>query len=139
MEKGKTIAELEVGQIYEKTTDMTEEKIRLFAEATGDRNPVHLDEEFAKKTIFRARVAQGALTAGFISGVLGCEFPGSGTIYLSQTARFMKPVFIGDQITVRLKVLELIPEKNRVRLETICLNQKGKEVLAGEALVMPPR
>jgi acyl dehydratase len=78
------------------------------------------------------------LQAGILSGILGMRFPGVGTIYLSQAMRFLKPVFIGDEITFSLKVLELIREKNRVRIETVCANQKGEGVLSGEALVMPP-
>jgi 3-hydroxybutyryl-CoA dehydratase len=112
--------------------------IERFAQATGDNNPIHLDEEYAKGTMFKKRVAHGMLLAGILSGVLGTQFPGIGTIYMSQTLRFSKPVFIGDEIALSLKVLELIHEKNRVRLETVCTNQGGDTVLSGEALVMPP-
>ena len=127
-----------MGQTYETTLTVDEKRIAAFAEATGDDNPIHFDDEAAAKSIFGRRVAQGMLTAGFISGVFGTQFPGSGTIYMSQTVRFQRPVFIGDDITVRLKVVELWPEKNRIRVETTCLNQKGQEVLSGEAMVMPP-
>jgi acyl dehydratase len=78
------------------------------------------------------------LSAGLVSGVLGTRFPGIGTIYLSQSMQFRRPVFIGDEITVRLSVLKKIVEKNRLQLETLCLNQQGEPVLTGEALVMPP-
>ncbi|MBW2431541.1 MAG: hypothetical protein JRF56_21505 [Deltaproteobacteria bacterium] len=78
------------------------------------------------------------LQAGLLSGILGCHFPGVGTIYLSQTLKFIKPVFINDQITLRLQILEIISEKNRVRLETRFTNQNGEAVIAGEALVKPP-
>ncbi|MFH1136967.1 MAG: MaoC family dehydratase [Pseudomonadota bacterium] len=138
MEKGKTMAEISLGEVFERNFSVTDERIRLFAAATGDDNPIHLDEEEAKKSIFKTRVAHGMLSAGFLSAVLGTGFPGRGTIYLGQTLKFMKPVFPGDEITVRLTVVEKIPEKNRLRLETVCLNQKGDQVLAGEAQVMPP-
>jgi 3-hydroxybutyryl-CoA dehydratase len=136
--KGVTIDRLAIGQTYKKTATVKEEMIQLFAQATGDRNPVHLDEEYAKQTRFKTRVAHGMLQAGILSGILGMEFPGAGTIYLSQSLRFTKPVFIGDRVTFNLKVLEIIQEKNRIRLETVCTNQNGEEVLTGEALVMPP-
>lgn len=138
MSRPLSIDRLSVGQTHETTVRVDERRIAAFAEATDDDNPIHFDDEAAAKSIFGRRVAQGMLTAGFISGVFGTRFPGSGTIYLSQTLRFLRPVFIGDAITMRLKVLELWPEKNRVRLETTCRNQDGKEVVSGEALVMPP-
>ena len=138
MEKGRTIDRLSVDQTYEKEVTITAEMIECFAQATGDHNPIHLDEAYAKETIFKTRVAHGMLQAGILSGILGTEFPGIGTIYLSQTIKFMKPVFIGDRLTFRLRVLELIDEKNRIRLETLCINQNGKIVFTGEALVMPP-
>ena len=138
MEKGMTIDRLEVGQIHESSFTITGEMIESFAEATGDHNPIHLDEEYARGTIFKTRVAHGMLQAGILSGVLGTRFPGVGTIYLSQSLKFLKPVFIGDRITFRLRVVELLREKNRARLETVCINQRGEAILTGEALVMPP-
>ena len=138
MSQVNSIDNISVGQTYETTLTVDEKRIAAFAEATGDDNPIHFDDEAAAKSIFGRRVAQGMLTAGFISGVFGTQFPGSGTVYMSQTVRFQRPVFIGDDITVRLKVVELWPEKNRIRVETTCLNQKGQEVLSGEAMVMPP-
>ena len=139
MDKGLTISQLSVDQTYDKKVTVTAEMIERFAEATGDYNPIHLDEEYAKETIFKTRVAHGMLSAGVLSGILGTEFPGVGTIYLSQTLKFMRPVFIGDEITFKLKVLELIQEKNRIRIETVCVNQTGKIVVSGEALLMPPK
>ena len=138
MEKGLTIDQLTVGQIHESSVTITEEMIERFVQATGDRNPIHLDEDYAKGTVFKTRVAHGMLQAGILSGVLGTRFPGVGTIYLSQTLTFLKPVFIDDEITFRLSVVELLKEKNRARLETVCFNQRGETVLTGEALVMPP-
>jgi len=139
MQKGKTIDQLTVGQEYESRVVITAEMIEDFARATGDYNPIHLDEAYAAGTIFKTRVAHGMLLAGALSGILGTQFPGVGTIYMSQTLKFTKPVLIGDQITLRLKVLEKVEAKNRIRLETICRNQRDDVVLTGEALVMPPR
>ena len=136
--KGLTINRLAVGQSYETSFVITAEMIERFAEVTGDHNPIHLDEDYAGKSIFKQRVAQGMLQAGLLSGILGCHFPGVGTIYLSQTLKFIKPVFISEQITLRLEILEIISEKNRVRLETAFSNQKGEAVITGEAVVMPP-
>ena len=129
---------LRLGQIHESRVTITEEMIERFAQATGDNNPIHLDEDYAKGTIFKTRVAHGMLQAGILSGVLGTRFPGIGTIYPSQTLTFLKPVFIGDEITFCLRVVELLKEKNRARLETVCINQRGETVLIGEALVMAP-
>jgi 3-hydroxybutyryl-CoA dehydratase len=136
--KGLTINQLSVGQSYEKCFAITAELIERFAEVTGDHNPIHLNEEYAGKSIFKQRVAQGMLQAGLLSGILGCYFPGVGTIYLSQTLKFIKPVFIKDQITLRLEILEIISDKNNVRLQTLFTNQKGEAVITGEALVKPP-
>ena len=108
MEKGATIDQLEVGQIHQSSVTITGEMIERFAQVTGDDNPIHLDEDFAKGTRFKSRVAHGMLVAGILSGVLGTGFPGVGTIYLSQTLEFLKPVFIGDEITFRLEVLEVL-------------------------------
>ena len=136
--KGLTISQLAAGQSYEKSFAITAELIERFADVTGDHNPIHLDEDYAGKSIFKQRVAQGMLQAGLLSGILGCHFPGVGTIYLSQTLKFIKPVFIQDQITLRLEILEIINEKNQVRLETRFTNQNGEDVITGEALVKPP-
>ena len=133
-----TSKRLSVGQTYKTTFAITAELIESFARVTGDYNPIHLDEDYARQTTFKKRVAQGMLGAGLLSGVLGCQFPGTGTIYLSQTLKFLKPIFIGDEITLRLEVLEIIKAKNRVRLETVFTNQNGEAVITGEALVMPP-
>ncbi len=138
MKKGMTINQFRPDQTFEKQVTITEAMITGFADATGDNNPIHLDEAYAKETLFKTRVAHGMLQAGILSGILGIEFPGIGTIYLSQTLKFTKPVFIGDMLTFRFKVLEINTEKNRLRLETVCTNQEEKTVLTGEALVMPP-
>ena len=109
-----------------------------FAELTGDRNPIHLSEHFAAKTKFGGRIAHGLYTASLISAVLGTTLPGPGAIYMSQTLRFLGPVRIGDVVDVAVEVIDLDPERCRVRLACECLVD-GKPVLDGEAMVMVPR
>lgn len=135
----KTIEELKIGDSAQIKKIITEESIYNFAKATGDFNPIHLDHSYAEKTIFKGRIAHGILSVGLISAVLGNVLPGNGTIYLSQEVRFIAPVRIGDEITVKVEVIEIVPEKNRVKLKTICLNQDGKIVVDGIAWVMPPK
>ena len=138
MNKGLTLDQLSMGQTHQSKCTVTQEMVEEFAKATGDHNPIHLDESYARGTVFRARVAHGMLLAGILSGVLGMQFPGVGTIYLSQSLKFVKPVFLGDEVTWHIKIIELLKERNRARLETVCANQRGETVLTGEALVMPP-
>jgi 3-hydroxybutyryl-CoA dehydratase len=130
------IDEIHVGDVAELAKTVTESDIALFAGVTGDFNAVHIDAEAAKKSVFGERIAHGMLSAGFISAVLGMRLPGSGSIYLSQTLRFTKPVRIGDTVTARVEVLEVLTAKRRVRLATSCRNQNGELVVDGEALVM---
>lgn len=137
--KGKTIAELKVGDIAEFSKTISESDIYLYAGVTGDLNPAHIDETYARSTAFKTRIAHGMLAAGFISAVLGTRLPGPGTIYIRQELNFMAPVRIADTITAKAEVIEILAEKKRVRIKTTCFNQEGKIVLDGEALVSPPR
>jgi 3-hydroxybutyryl-CoA dehydratase len=136
---GKSIDQIKVGDTAEFGKTVTETDIYLYAGITGDFNPAHVNEAYAKNTFFKTRIAHGMLTAGFISAILANQLPGPGTIYLKQQLSFLAPVRIGDTITGRVEVLELIVEKNRVRLKTTCTNQDNVVVLDGEALVMPPK
>lgn len=136
---GKTIDQLKVGDAAEFGKTISESDIYLYAGITGDFNPAHLDEVYAGKTHFKTRIAQGMLTAGFISGLLGVQLPGPGTIYIRQELNFLAPVRIGDTITARVEVVEILKEKNRVRLRTLCVNQEGQLVLDGQAVVSPPK
>lgn len=138
MEK-KTIKDIKVGDFafYEKT--ITEEDVKLFAEVSGDHNPVHLDEEYAKASIFQSRIAHGGLINALFSTVLGTELPGVGTIYLSQESKFIKPVYLNDHIKAIVEALEINEEKNRVVLKTTAYNQNNEAVVVGKAVVMPPR
>jgi len=127
--------ELIVGLSAEFTKTVTETDIVMYAGITGDFNPVHVNRVYAENSRFGGRIAHGMLTAGFVSAVLGMKLPGEGSIYMSQTLRFTKPVYIGDTITARIEVVELFPPKKRVRLVTSCRNQNGDAVLDGEAMV----
>ena len=130
------IDEIHVGDVAEMAKTVTETDIALFAGVTGDFNPVHIDQVAAERSMFKGRIAHGMLSAGFISAVLGMRLPGPGSIYLSQTLRFTKPVRIGDTVTARVEVIEVIAAKRRVRLATVCRNQKNETVVEGEAVVM---
>jgi 3-hydroxybutyryl-CoA dehydratase len=136
---GKTINELNVGDRAEFTKTVSESDVYLYAGVTGDFNPAHINEPYAEKTFFKTRIAHGMLPAGFISAILGTRLPGPGTIYMGQTLKFRAPVLIGDTITASAEVMEIIADKNRVRLKTICQNQDGVVVLDGEAVVSPPK
>lgn len=136
---GKTIDQLKVGDTAEFAKTVTESDIYLYAGITGDLNPAHVNEVYAKNTFFKGRIAHGMLSAGFISAVLGTLLPGPGTIYLRQELNFLAPVRIGDTITACVEVVEKLTEKNRVRLRTSCTNQDGTGVLDGEATVMAPK
>ena len=130
-------AELEVGQKASFQRPVGERDIQLFAEVSGDRNPVHLDADYAATTLFKERIAHGMLSGALISAAIATTLPGPGTIYLGQSLRFTRPVKIGDVLDVELEVLEKLP-KNRVRIGTRVLNQNGEAVVEGEAEVLAP-
>ena len=136
---GKTIADLTAGDHAEITRVVQDADVAAFVEAVGDYNPVHSDPGYAATTPFKEPIAPGIFTAGLISAVIGTQLPGPGAIYLSQSLRFVKPVKAGDTITARAEIVEVIRERNRVRIHTVCTNQRGEEVLSGEAWVMPTR
>jgi 3-hydroxybutyryl-CoA dehydratase len=136
---GNIIEQLQVGDVAEFGKTISESDIYLYAGITGDFNPAHVNESYAERTFFKTRIAHGMLSAGLISAVLANQLPGPGTIYLKQDLRFLAPVHIGDTITARVEIIELIHDKNRVRLKTVCSNQKGVHVLEGEALVSAPK
>lgn len=129
---------LEVGQTASYTRTVEEREVQLFAELSGDRNPVHLDAEYAAKTMFKERIAHGMYTGALISAAVACELPGPGTIYLGQQMTFQKPVKLGDTLTVRLEILEKLP-KFKVRIATRVFNQRDELVVDGEAEILAPR
>lgn len=136
---GRSMDQLAVGNAATLSRTVTENDIAGFVDSVGDRNPVHSDPVFAATTPFREPIAPGIWTAGLISALIGTRLPGPGSIYVSQELRFLRPVKLGDKITARVEIAELLPERNRARLKTTCLNQRGEEVLSGEAWVLPPK
>ncbi len=136
--RGKYADEIDVGQSASFTKTVTEADIALFAEISGDTNPVHLDEEYAKATRFKGRIAHGMLMAGFISTVLGTRLPGPGCIYLSQSLNFKAPVRIGETVTTMVLVTAIDKERGRAKLKTTA-EVGALIVLDGEAEVMVPR
>jgi 3-hydroxybutyryl-CoA dehydratase len=128
-------SDISMGQTAEVMHTVTEEDVQTFGNLSGDFNPLHFDDDWAKKTMFGGRIAHGILTASYISTAIGMHLPGPGTIYMSQSMRFLGPVRIGDTITALVEVVKLNDEKQRVTLKTTCTNQDGKVVLDGEALV----
>lgn len=134
---GLSYSKIKVGQKAELKRTVTDEVIKKFAEVSGDRNPIHLDEEYAKKTFFQGRIAHGMLSAAFISAVLANKLPGSGSIYLKQDLSFIKPIRIGDTIIVAVEVIKKDDEKKRIILKTTCINQHNELVVDGKATVMP--
>ena len=134
---GYKFEDLSVGMTHETHHVITEKDIELFAEVSGDRNPLHMDEEFAKKTAFGQRIAHGALTASYISGILGNDLPGPGSIFVGLNMRFRRPVYIGSNVIVRVEVTEMRERGNRVTLKVSC-NVDGKAAISGEAMVMVP-
>lgn len=128
---------LDVGDRGSFTKTITEADVVHFADASGDRNPLHLDEEYASHTRFGRRVAHGILSAGLISAALSSELPGLGTIFVELHVRFLKPVYIGDTVTARLTVSQIL-NPQRVCLLVACVNQRGEDVAIGHAIVVPP-
>ncbi len=132
-----TIDELKPGMSESFTKTVTERDVQLFGEVSGDMNPVHFDEKFARSTIFRGRIAHGVLSISFLSTVLGMKMPGPGTIFISATTHFKAPVRIGDTVTATCTVREVVPEKRRVYFDCVC--KVGETVVVeAEVVVMPP-
>jgi len=129
---------LKIGDTASLKKTISDEDVRTFAQISGDHNPVHLDDAFAEGTIFKHRIAHGALTSALISAVLGQILPGPGTIYLSQTLKYKAPVYIGDEITARIELINFREDKNIATFKTDVTNQKGKTVITGEAVVIAP-
>lgn len=131
------IEDIEIGMTRHLRKEVTDRDIELFAEVSTDHNPVHLDDAYAQDTIFEGRIAHGMLTAGLISAVIGEQLPGHGTIYLGQSLKFLGPVRPGDMVLAEVKVTEIDHAKRKVTMATRC-EVDGKNVLAGEAVVLAP-
>ena len=126
---------LHLNQTFSTNFSFSQQDVADFARVTGDNNPVHLDEEFASKTIFKTRIMHGMLGACVFSKVFGTLFPGEGTIYLSQSVNFLKPMYVDVIYEAHFEVMEIL-EKNRARISTTILTNEGKKVVVGEAVVM---
>ncbi len=133
-----TYDELKIGDSASFTKTLSETDIYLFAGITGDLNPAHVDAVSAAGGMFKQRIAHGMLTASFISTVLAMKLPGPGTIYLSQNSQFRAPVFIGDTVTATVECVEKLDKRQWAKFKTTVVNQDGKLVVDGEAMVIPP-
>ena len=127
---------ISIGQRFSTSREVTDGLVRQFAEVSGDYNPIHLDDEFAKTTRFGRRIAHGMLSGAFISAVLGNDFRGMKIVYLSQTLKFTAPVYLGDTVTATATVTSIREDKGIVTLETVCTNQNGEVLVKGESAVM---
>lgn len=136
---GKNFEELEPGESASFSKTITETDVVLFAGISGDFNPIHMNEEFARQTPFKRRIAHGALPYSLIAPVLGMKLPGMGTLVVEIRCRFKAPTFLGDTITATAVVAEKIQEKRWVRMDLIWTNQRGETIATGEAVVVPPR
>ena len=134
---GYFLEDLQAGMSASYARTVTEADVILIAGVSGDQNPVHLNQEFAEATRFKGRIAHGMLTASFISTVLGNKLPGPGCIYVSQNLKFKAPVRIGDTVHARVTVTDIIPEKRRVTVKTVCA-VGDTVVIDGEAVLMVP-
>lgn len=132
---------IKVGDTHTFSKQVSNEDVLAFAEVSGDKNPLHLDDEYASKTMFKERIAHGMIGAGVISAAIGMGMPGVGTTYLGQSLSFKKPVKIGDTLTVEMEVTNITPKEkfDIATLKTSCQNQNGEVVIDGEATVIPPR
>lgn len=139
MQLGKTYDELNIGDSASFSKTISESDVYLFAGISGDFNPMHVNEEFAKLTPFKTRIAHGALPQSLIAPVLGMQLPGLGTVALEMSCRFMAPTFFGDTVTATGEVIEKLEDKKWVRMKLTWINQKFETIAEGEALVMPPR
>ncbi len=131
--------DLDLGMKARFSKRVSEQDVAGFADLSGDHNPIHVNPAYAAKTPFKACIAHGFLTGSLISTVFGTRLPGAGAIYISQTMNFRAPVFLGDTITAEVEIAELWSAKSRVKFDCSCVNQDGKTVLIGEAILMVPR
>ncbi|HEV8593200.1 MAG TPA: MaoC family dehydratase [Pyrinomonadaceae bacterium] len=128
--------DLKIGDRFSTERHVTDELVRKFAEVSGDYNPIHLDEDFAKTTRFGRRIAHGMLSGAFISAILGNEFKNQKIVYLSQSMKFTAPVYLDDTVTATATVTNIREDKGIVTLATVCTNQNGETLVKGEAVVM---
>ena len=135
----KTIEQLQVGESAQRKVTINIELVETFGKIIGDLNPVHFDDEYAKRTIFKKRISHGMLIGSLFSPIFGMELPGEGSIYLSQSLRFRRPVYLGDIITAKVTVKAIDLAKERVYFDCIATNQNNETVIIGEAELIPPK
>jgi acyl dehydratase len=135
---GKTIDLIKLGDSASQVKTITERDIELFGEITNDYNPAHFDSEYAKGTMFKQKISHGMLVGSLFSKIFGMDLPGQGSIYLTQSLRFRRPVYFEDVITASVKVVDINLMKNRVKFECTATNQNDVVVVLGEAEIMPP-
>lgn len=133
------INELYIGQSAEFTKTISESDVYLFAGITGDHNPMHVNDIYAKQSKFGERLVHGLLSSSLISTVIGTKLPGNGSIYVEQNLSFKAPVVFGDTVSAKVEVKEVYTDKNRVKLRTYCTNQYDEVVIDGYAIIIPPR
>jgi len=136
--KSLTINEIQIGTEATFVKTITEKDVEAFASITEDKNPAHMDEVYASKSIFKRRIAHGMLVGSLFSTIFGVMLPGLGSIYTKQSLKFTKPVFFGDTITAKVSVKEKNMERNRVTFDCVAFNQNDEVVVVGEAEIMPP-
>ena len=134
-----TISDLKIGDCSEVNKIYNEREVLVFAEITNDRNPAHVDKDYASKTMFKKQIVHGMYVASLFSAIFGVDMPGLGSIYIKQSLKFTKPVYFGDEITAKATVKELKIERNRVVFDCVATNQNGDIVIVGEAEIMPPK
>jgi acyl dehydratase len=134
-----TIKEIQIGNTASQTMTITQEYVETFGRITNDLNPMHFDEAYANKTMFQKRIAHGMYVGSLFSKLFGLDLPGEGTIYVSQSLRFKRPVYFGDTITATVTVTEKNEDRNRVFFQCVATNQDGDVVITGDAEVMPPK
>ena len=131
------IEEISIGMSTSHTQIITESDTQQFARISGDYNPVHLDEEYASKSRFKKRIAHGMLSASFFSGLFGTKIPGEGCVYISQSLRFLRPVYLGDEVVAYVEVKNVDKKRKRVKFKTVC-RVNNKKVIDGEAEIFIP-
>lgn len=134
-----SISQIKAGDQASLTRAFSQADVLAFAQVTGDQNPAHVDEAYAKGTMFKTRIVHGMLVASLFSALLGVRLPGLGTIYMGQTLQFRRPVKLDESVTATITVKEVMPEKNRVIFDCLALNAAGEAVITGEATVLAPR
>ncbi|MDA3931721.1 MAG: MaoC family dehydratase [Tenericutes bacterium] len=134
-----TIQQLNVGDSASTKKAFTEKDVLTFAEVSSDYNPVHVDQEYSKETMFKKQIVHGMLVGSLFSAIFGVQMPGLGSIYTKQSLKFTKPVYFGDEIEATVTVKEMIIDRNRVIFDCVAKNQNGDVVIIGEATIMPPK